>query len=208
MVFWCAGKQMYLNEEQSRLRLVVGWIVDVVVVISIAWFAVFVLGTQITVTGQSMTPAFAQGETVLMNRLSYLLTGPDRMDIVAFEKEEGKYNIKRVVGLPGETVQIQGGLLYIDGEPLEAPEGLKEAALAGLAENPVVLKKDEYFLLGDNRENSEDSRFSAVGNVKRRQIKGKVWLRIRPLDRFGLVAKHVKESSGGGFFHWNRRLGR
>ena len=82
---------MYVNEEPNHLRLVVGWIVDVVVVISIAWFVVFALGTQITVTGQSMEPAFVQGETVLMNRLSYMITGPDRMDIVAFEKEEGKY---------------------------------------------------------------------------------------------------------------------
>lgn len=178
---------MYVNEEPNRLRLVVGWIVDVVVVISIAWFVVFALGTQITVTGQSMEPAFVQRETVLMNRLSYMITGPDRMDIVAFEKEEGKYNIKRVVGLPGETVQIQGGLLYIDGEPLEVSGKFETADLAGLAEHPVVLKKDEYFLLGDNRENSEDSRFSAVGNVKRRQIKGKIWLRIRPARRFGLI---------------------
>lgn len=177
---------MYLNEETNRLRLVVGWIVDVVVVISIAWFLVFSLGTQIHVSGQSMEPMFRQGETVLMNRLSYRFSGPERLDIVVFEKE-GKYSVKRVIGLPGETVQIQGGLLTIDGRVADVPGGLEQVDLAGLAENPVVLKKDEYFLLGDNRENSEDSRFTNVGNVKRRQIKGRVWLRFKPFARFGLI---------------------
>ena len=180
---------MYLNEETNRLRLVVGWIVDVIVAVSIAWFVVFAMGTQIHVTGQSMEPVFQSGETVLMNRLSYRFSGPERLDIVVFEKEDGKYNMKRVIGLPGETVQIQNGLLYIDGELLDAPGDLNGAALAGLAEHPIVLKKDEYFLLGDNRENSEDSRFSNVGNVKRRQIKGRIWLRIQPFGRFGLIAR-------------------
>lgn len=178
---------MYVTEKTNLLRLIVGWIVDVVAVISIAWFVIFALGTQITVTGQSMKPIIEQGETVLMNRLAYLAAGPDRMDIVAFEKEEGRYQIKRVIGLPGETVQIQSGQIYIDGEPLRVPETLLRADLAGLAENPIQLKTDEYFLLGDNRASSEDSRFSAVGNVKRRQIKGKIWLRLRPLGRFGMI---------------------
>ncbi len=177
---------MYLNEEPNRLRLVVGWMVDVIVVISIAWFLVFSMGTQIHVSGQSMEPMFYQGETVLMNRLSYRFSGPERLDIVVFEKD-GKYNMKRVIGLPGETVQIQSGRLTIDGRMPDVPDGLERVDLAGLAENPVVLKKDEYFLLGDNRENSEDSRFPNVGNVKRRQIKGRVWLRIKPFSRFGLI---------------------
>lgn len=178
---------MYVREEPSLLRQTVRWIVDIVTVISIAWFMVFALGTQITITGQSMEPCLEQGETVLMNRLSYLVTGPDRMDLVAFEKEEGNYNIKRVIGLPGETVQIQNGQIYIDGELLIWSGKPQTADLAGLAEKPVQLKKNEYFLLGDNRANSEDSRFSAVGNVERRQIKGKIWLRIRPFGRFGLI---------------------
>ena len=178
---------MQLEEETSRLRLIVGWIVDVAVVISAAWFLVFALGTQVSVTGQSMEPLLAQGDTVLMNRLSGRLGGLNRYDVVVFEKETGKYNIKRIVGLPGETVQIQDGGLYINGEPANMPEDFLPIALAGLAENPVVLGEDEYFLLGDNRENSEDSRFSNVGNVKRSQIKGKVWLRIQPLKRFGLI---------------------
>ena len=104
------------------------------------------------------------------------------------EKETGNYNIKRVIGLPGETVQIKDGYIYINNEKLDAPNDLGKAALAGLAEYPISLDKNEYFLLGDNRSGSEDSRFSNVGNVKFRQIKGKVWLRIQPVSRFGLIS--------------------
>lgn len=178
---------MITEEETNRLRQVVCWIADVAVVISIAWFVVFSLATQITVTGQSMEPALQQGEVVLMNRLSYRLGSPKRCDIVVFEKEPGTYQIKRIIGLPGETVQITGGLVYIDGQALELPDGLNEAGLPGLAEYPILLGDDEYFLLGDNRAGSEDSRFANVGNVKKQQIRGKVWLRIQPLSRFGLI---------------------
>lgn len=178
---------MNMDEETSRLRLIVSWIVDIVVVISIAWFVVFSLGTQITMTGLSMDPVIAQDEVVLMNRLSMRFGTINRFDIIVFEKDDKKFNIKRVVALPGETVQIKDGRLFINDERIEAESGLGEVALPGLAENPVTLGPDEYFLLGDNRENSEDSRFVNVGNVNINQIKGKVWLRIRPLRRFGLI---------------------
>lgn len=177
----------YIEEGQSRLRLIVNWIVDVAVVISIAWFTVFALGTQIRVSGQSMSPVMESEEVVLMNRLIYRLRKPERFDIVVFERGDSKYNMKRVVGLPGETVQVKDGFLFINDELLEAEDGLNQVTLAGLAEHPVVLGDDEYFLLGDNRENSEDSRFANVGNVKKSQIKGKVWFCISPLSRFGFV---------------------
>lgn len=176
-----------INSDTNRLRLFVNWIVDVAVVISIAWFTVFALGTQITNSGQSMTPTLEAEEVVLMNRLVYHIRKPERYDIVAFEKSDEKLNIKRVVGLPGETVQIKEGFIYINNEKLENEEGLNKVDLAGFAENPVILEKDEYFLLGDNRDNSEDSRFANVGNVKRSQIKGKVWLRISPILHFGVI---------------------
>lgn len=163
------------------------WIVDVAVVISIAWFAVFSMGTQVRVSGQSMSPAIESEDLVLMNRLVYRMHKPERYDIVVFERGDKKYNIKRVIGLPGETVQVKDGLLYIDGKKLDAAHGLNQVALAGLAKQPVTLGDDEYFLLGDNRDSSEDSRFANVGNVKRGQIKGKVWFRISPFKRFGFL---------------------
>lgn len=177
-----------IDEGRSRLRLIVNWIVDVAVVISIAWFTVFSLGTQVPVAGQSMTPVLESEEIVLMNRLLYHIRMPERFDIVVFEREDNKFNIKRVVGLPGETLQVKDGFLYINDEKIDAKDGLNQVALAGLLEHPVHLAEDEYFLLGDNRDNSEDSRFANVGNVKRSQIKGKIWFRISPLKRFGFIS--------------------
>ena len=85
-------------------------------------------------------------------------------------------------------MQIKDGYIYINNEKLDAPNDLGKAALAGLAEYPISLDKNEYFLLGDNRSGSEDSRFSNVGNVKSGRSKERVWLRIQPVSRFGLIS--------------------
>lgn len=177
----------FYQEETNKLQRMIVWLVDIIVVISLAWFVVYGFGTQIRITGQSMTPELRSEDVVLMNRLSYDLGSPKRFDVVVFEREDKKPNVKRVIGLPGETVQIKNGQIYIDDKPLEADKGLGQVSLAGLAENPVVLEEDEYFLLGDNRDSSEDSRFVKIGNVKRRQIRGKVWLRLIPFIDFKLV---------------------
>lgn len=177
----------FYQEETSTLRKVVNWIVDIVVVISLAWFVVYAFGAQVKIVGQSMTPALAGGDVVLVNRLAYDLGDPGRFDVVVFAREDRKTNVKRVIGLPGETVQITGGTIYIDGEPIRADGDLSHVSLAGLAENPVTLEADEYFLLGDNRDSSEDSRFANIGNVKRSQIMGKVWFRALPLVNIGPV---------------------
>ncbi len=177
----------FYQEETSTLCKAVGWVVDIVVAVCLAWFVVYAFGNQVKIAGQSMTPTLAGGDVVLMNRLVYDLGSPRRFDVVVFTREDNKTNVKRVIGLPGETVQIAGGKIYIDGKPLEAEESLNYAALAGLAENPVLLGEDEYFLLGDNRDSSEDSRFADIGNVKRSQIMGKAWFRTLPLISIGPV---------------------
>lgn len=179
--------EFYQNEETNLLRRVVNWIVDVVVVISFAWFTVYAFGTQVTVTGHSMLPLLQSENVVLMNRLSYDFSSPKRFDVVVFERGDSKANVKRVIGLPGEVVQIKGGYLYINEEKLEAEDGLDQVSLAGLAEKPVHLGEHEYFLLGDNRDSSEDSRFANIGNVNEEQILGKVWFRIYPLIDIALI---------------------
>ena len=177
----------FYQGETSALRKAVGWIVDIVVVISLAWFVVYAFGTRVKISGQSMMPGLSGGDLVLMDRLSYDLGNPKRFDVVVFAREDRRTNVKRVIGLPGETVQITGGTIYIDGKPLKADESLSYVALSGLAENPVILEADEYFLLGDNRDSSEDSRFENIGNVRRSQIIGKVWFRVLPLMGIGPV---------------------
>lgn len=177
----------YHSEDNNKLRHVVNWVVDIVVVIAFAWFLVYAYGTQIVVAGHSMIPLLASDDVVLMDRLVYDFGRPDRFDVVVFQREDQKMNVKRVIGLPGETVQIKNDEIYIDGEKLKEPAGIGRVSLAGLAEKPIKLGEDEYFLLGDNRDSSEDSRFSNIGNVSGSQIQGKVWLRMLPFVKMELI---------------------
>ena len=133
-----------------------------------------------------MEPALSTGDTVLIDELSYRFIKPKRMDIVLFQRADKSYNMKRIVGLPGETVIIQNGRIYINGELLETTK-ISPIALPGLAKNPVELGKDEYFLIGDNTDSSEDSRFQNIGNVHFSQIRGRVWFRLLPLRKMKLI---------------------
>ena len=183
-----------LNQERrdiSPLHSAVYWIADVASVLVLAVFVVLFFCHRVTVAGQSMEPTLAASDVVLVNRVTYHFDDPSRFDVVVFEKENNsavKKYVKRVIGLPGETVQIIEEMIYIDGVPLEGEAGLEHVTLAGLASDPVVLGADEYFVLGDNRDSSEDSRFSNIGNVNKSQIVGKVWFRVSPISRIGFVS--------------------
>ena len=194
LVFFAAKKKkkevpldFYINEDTALLRRIARWAVDVVVTIALAWFLVYGFCGQVRISGNSMQPLLEASDVVLVNRLAYDLGKPKRYDVVVFGSEDRKNNVKRVIGLPGETVQIIGGLVYIDGAPLEDESGLGQVSLAGRAGSPITLGEDEYFLLGDNRDSSEDSRFANVGNVKADHIQGKVWLRILPILKLGFL---------------------
>lgn len=190
--------EFYREAGTSPLRTVINWVIDIIVVVALACFTVYAFGNQVVVSGNSMTPLLDSDDIVLMNQLKLVWEKPGRFDVVVFQREDQKKNIKRVIGLPGETVQIKDGQVWINGEVLqeekqtmevdgEMVELEKKIALAGLAENLIVLGEDEYFLLGDNRDSSEDSRFANVGNVKESQIIGKVWFRIHPTLNMGII---------------------
>ena len=177
----------YINDDTAWLRRAVGWVVNIVVAIACGWFLVYGFGEQILISGNSMQPQLSARDVVLMNRITYVTRDPGRFDVVVFKREDGKKNVKRIIGLPGETVQIKDGLVYINGEALKEDK-MGEVSLAGRAAEPVRLGEKEYFLLGDNRSSSEDSRFPNIGNVKREQILGKVWFRMLPLLKLGFVS--------------------
>lgn len=190
--------EFYREDATNRVRGIVCWITDIIVVVAMACYTVYAFGNLVVVSGNSMSPLLNSEDIVLMNQLKLDLGKPERFDVVVFEREDQKRNIKRIIGLPGETVQIQDGQVLINGQVLEEKgitmevdgemvKAQKKIALAGLAENPVVLGADEYFLLGDNRDSSEDSRFANVGNVKESQIIGKVWFRIHPTLNMGII---------------------
>ena len=178
------------TETDNRLlRRATKWIVDLAVVFTLALFLVLYMGMQYAVSGHSMEPTLYGGDVVLVDRISYRLRRPKRLELVVFQKrdDEDRQYLKRIIGLPGETVQIKGGQIYIDGGLLKLPESLSQVNLAGLAEEPVMLGEGEYFLLGDNRDSSEDSRFENIGNVSIGQITGKAWFRPSPLERIGFL---------------------
>lgn len=174
------------DEEHRRLRELTKWMADIAVVLVFALFLVLFLGQRSTIAGHSMRETLEDGDVVLINELCYNFSNPGRFDIVLFENGD-KRSVKRVVGLPGETVQIIDGQIYIDGSLLPMDEDRGRIGIPGLAAQPIVLGRDEYFLLGDNYDSSEDSRFENVGNVYRSQIVGKVWFRISPGDKIGWI---------------------
>ena len=144
------------------------------------------------VVGSSMEPTLSDGDHLLVDELSFHFLKPKRFDIVVFpDREHGGYIIKRVIGMPGESVEINEGRVCINGSPLLGDTYGVEAILdAGSLEGgAMVLKDDEYFVLGDNRNESVDSRNSDIGAVKRRQIAGRAFIRLLPLKAFGTLKK-------------------
>lgn len=175
-------------EERRILYDLMRWILDIIVVVGIAAFLTIYMGEQMTVTGYSMAPILSNEERILIDKLSYHFSDPERFDIVIFQNgEEEKYFLKRIIGLPGETICIKDGRVMINGVYLQEEIETDLILNPGIAAKEITLGEDEYFLLGDNRNNSEDSRFETVGNVKRGNIVGKAWLLVTTLDEVGLI---------------------
>ncbi len=166
------------------------WAAEVVLAFVFACILVVYFGMMISNVGQSMEPLLGSGDKVLANKFIYSLTSPKRGDLVVFKpngNENSHYYIKRVIGLPGETVQIIDGFIYIDGEVLIEEIKAEQIVYAGAAEEPVTLGEDEYFVLGDNRNASEDSRNMEIGNVKEEDITAKAWFVLSPWSNFGFI---------------------
>lgn len=178
------------KEKKSPVQVLFGWAFQIVVVILFAYVIVFFFGQSRTNIGQSMDTTLSGGDVVLLNELSYRFGGPDRNDVIAFKpngSESTHSYIKRVIGLPGETIQIKDGMIYINGTVYLEDTNYPQMEDAGIAEEPITLETDEYFVLGDNRNNSEDSRYADIGNVHLEDIEGKVWMVVSPREHFGFV---------------------
>ena len=182
-------KRKEKEESVSTARELFQWVAAIVAAVLIALAIDNFVIVNAQIPSGSMENTIMTGDRVIGNRFAYSFSDPQRFDIIIFRypDDESQLFIKRIIGLPGETVQIKNGSVYINGELLKAENGLAEATIAGAAEYPVELGDDEYFLLGDNRESSEDSRFSGIGNIKRENLIGRVWLRFQPFSRLGFV---------------------
>ena len=172
------------------LRELAAWTGEILLAVLTAVVLVLSVGFRISVVGPSMSPTLENGERILVNRIGYKLFNPKRNDLVVFlpnGNEKAHYYIKRVIALPGDRVQIKDGIVYINGEPFEEKAEVSAIENPLLAEDEIVIGKDEYFVLGDNRNNSEDSRYASIGNVKKEHIIGQAWLIVYPWNKFGLL---------------------
>ena len=182
---------LYAKQRSRRLsRTVFGWAFQIILVIMFAYMVVYFFGQSRTNVGQSMDTTLTGGDVVLINIAAYQLSGPKRGDIISFKpngNESSRSSIKRVIGLPGETIQIVEGMIQIDGKTYLEQRAFPVMNNPGIAAEPVKLSGTEDFVLGDNRNNSEDSRFADVGLVDSSMIEGKVWFVLSPAEHRGFL---------------------
>lgn len=177
---------------KKMLREVLNTSLYLLVVLCLTYLVIHFVGQRTQVSGASMEPKLYDNDNLIVDKITYKFKEPERFDIIVFPflYKEDTYYIKRVIGLPGETVYIdESGNIYIDDELLEEEYGKEVIKDPGRAYSPITLGDDEYFVMGDNRNNSSDSRDPSVGNIKRDNIIGRAWLRLWPFSRFGFI-KH------------------
>ncbi len=177
-----------LNFNKKRRKIpttvmkeIFSWVIGIFASVMVAFVVVYCVGMTTSVIGISMKPTLENGEKIMVNRFIYKITSPKQNDVIVFVPNgslNSHYYVKRVVGTPGDTVQIKDGHLYINGELYVDEDNYDEMAQAGIAENEITLKKGEFFVLGDNRNNSEDSRSANIGIVNKKNIIGKAWVHL------------------------------
>ena len=159
-------------------------------VLGAVWLVITFVGQRTEVEGASMENTLHNGDNLIVDKISYRFRDPKRYDIIVFpyKYEENTYYIKRIIGMPGETVQIKDGYVYIDGERLLSDiygnELIKDPQTAA---DPITLKENEYFVMGDNRNHSMDSRDPSVGVLTKEDLIGRAWVRIYPFDNIGVI---------------------
>ena len=182
---------------EEQIRMITSWVVDIVLVALLAFFLTWAFGTRVTMLGNSMTPLLESGDRLMINRTKSRLVPLQRFDIAAYtlDADDSVY-LKLILSLPGEKLQIKDGKVYINDQLLEDERLAFSIPNAGLAEEPVYLDTDEYFVIGRSPDASQDSRNAEVGNIRREQIRGTVWLRSAPFSSFGAVREPAgKEGS-------------
>lgn len=176
-------------KEKSIIGELLSWLIYIVIVVLLSLCIITFVGQRTKVSGHSMETTLSDGDNLIVDKISYRFRDPQRFEIIVFpfQYEEHTYYIKRIIGLPGETVQVIDGYVYINGEMLDEHYGLEVMEDPGIAAEPITLGEDEYFVLGDNRNHSSDSRDPSVGVLHRKDLMGRAWIRIWPIDKFGVI---------------------
>lgn len=176
--------------EGDLVKGILVWFFQIAVVLACAVVVALFFFQSVTIQEGSMEPTLTAGERFFINKMAYKLGSPERGDIIVFKtsaKEEAAWHIKRVIGLPGETIQIKDGQILINNETYKEGRDFPGISNPGLAEEGVLLESGEYFVLGDNRNNSDDSRYADVGGVQRKNIVGQLWFVAGPLKKIGFL---------------------
>jgi len=178
--------EKYITNKKHREAL--EWLI----VVAAAFLIFLVLRNFVVISaninGVSMEPTLSHGDKVMVNRFSYLFSKPGYRDIIAFPSKESKrLYVKRVIGLPGDIIDIADGKFIVNGKNLEDNFSDERVYFLGDVEFPVTVPENCYFVLGDNRNSSDDSRFYSVGSIPKKDIIGKVSVRIWPFDKIGLL---------------------
>ena len=175
-------------DEESRgfvnetFKLVIGILIAFLSAKIIASYVVQIT----TVYGTSMEYTIQSNDRVLQDKIWYRFHDPKRFEVIVFSKNGDANLIKRIIGMPGETVSIVDGNIYIDDKKLVEHFGTEPIDMEG--DFSVTLGEDEYFVLGDNRNVSLDSRFISIGPVKKSEISGRALIRIYPFNKIKLVS--------------------
>lgn len=181
------------KKMNDTLKEILKTVIYFLILLLIALFIVTFIGQRTVVDGRSMENTLNDKDNLIVDKISYRFKEPKRFDVIVFPYQKRNYFIKRIIGLPGETVNIdEDGNIFINGVLLEENYGKEKIKDPGIASRPIVLGENEYFVLGDNRNDSFDSRYFEVGNVKKENIIGRAWLRIYPFNKIGFV-KHSEE---------------
>ncbi len=185
-----------IETEENKMKHVLKEILSISIYLLLVFCAAYLIvtyvGQRTQVSGSSMETTLSDGDHLIVDKISYRFEDPERFDIIVFpyQYDTDTYYIKRIIGMPGETVQIDdSGDIYVDGELLEEAYGREVIQNPGRAKDPILLGDDEYFVMGDNRNNSSDSRDPSVGNIHRKDIIGRAFIRIWPSSKFGIL-KH------------------
>ena len=176
--------------EDRKVRGILNWVFQIAVVLIFGVLVGIAMFQSVTMQESAMEPTLQVGERFFVNRAIYKVSSPKRGDIIVYKtsgSDDAALHIGRVIGLPGETVQISNGAVLINGEVYNENKNFPEISNAGLASDGVSLESGEYFVLGDNRNHSQDSRDPSVGEVKKDTIMGKAWVRIYPFDKMGVI---------------------
>ena len=176
--------------RDDRTRGIVKWVFEIIVTLKFAVLVAISAFQTVTLQESAMEPTYSVGQKFFVNRALYKIKSPKRGDVIVFKtsaSDDAALHIRRVIGLPGETVQIKEGQIYINGNVYEENGAYQEIADGGLADSAITLESGEYLVLGDNRNNSEDSRFSDIGNISKKYIVGKIWFTVSPKSKIGFI---------------------